>query len=316
MLSFLFYSHFRVSIGFFFFSSRRRHTRFSRDWSSDVCSSDLAPPALERGPADRRAHHLPADCAVRDGQAGELDEAAIAQVQVDVAADLVALELPEADRLELEDAARVLVEVFPATREKPIAAFSAECHVVNRSSRKRGHDRDGELLRVDLRDEVDGVPDRRARLVGMAEDELAPHSEAVGLGKPDCTLDLFEGDALLDLSQHLRIARLHAELERLEVRGLEQADEFLVDAIDSRLRREVNSAVEVPGENPLQDRLGPPHVQPERLVLDANPLRLVALEDLLDLFEDVGRSSVPRLEAGVVAAEHALERTAPMGDQR
>src|SRR6202007_1592448 len=26
-----------------FFSSRRRHTRFSRDWSSDVCSSDLDP---------------------------------------------------------------------------------------------------------------------------------------------------------------------------------------------------------------------------------------------------------------------------------
>src|SRR5690606_40051600 len=26
---------------FFFFSSSRRHTRFSRDWSSDVCSSDL-----------------------------------------------------------------------------------------------------------------------------------------------------------------------------------------------------------------------------------------------------------------------------------
>src|SRR5690606_7088281 len=25
----------------FFFSSRRRHTSFSRDWSSDVCSSDL-----------------------------------------------------------------------------------------------------------------------------------------------------------------------------------------------------------------------------------------------------------------------------------
>src|SRR5690606_39314269 len=29
---------------FFFFSSRRRHTRFSRDWSSDVCSSDLERP--------------------------------------------------------------------------------------------------------------------------------------------------------------------------------------------------------------------------------------------------------------------------------
>src|SRR2546422_3899203 len=29
---------------FFFFSSRRRHTRCSRDWSSDVCSSDLPQP--------------------------------------------------------------------------------------------------------------------------------------------------------------------------------------------------------------------------------------------------------------------------------
>src|SRR3712207_8653578 len=32
---------------FFFFSSRRRHTRYWRDWSSDVCSSDLA--AAKRG---------------------------------------------------------------------------------------------------------------------------------------------------------------------------------------------------------------------------------------------------------------------------
>src|SRR3712207_1253322 len=29
---------------FFFFSSRRRHTRYWRDWSSDVCSSDLGQP--------------------------------------------------------------------------------------------------------------------------------------------------------------------------------------------------------------------------------------------------------------------------------
>src|SRR2546427_3090727 len=33
-MCYLFYS-------FFFFSSRRRHTRFDCDWSSDVCSSDL-----------------------------------------------------------------------------------------------------------------------------------------------------------------------------------------------------------------------------------------------------------------------------------
>src|SRR3989449_9654854 len=34
----------------FFFSSRRRHTRCSRDWSSDVCSSDLGPPREELKP--------------------------------------------------------------------------------------------------------------------------------------------------------------------------------------------------------------------------------------------------------------------------
>src|SRR5205085_3420508 len=35
---------------YFFFSSRRRHTRFDCDWSSDVCSSDLAELlARERG---------------------------------------------------------------------------------------------------------------------------------------------------------------------------------------------------------------------------------------------------------------------------
>src|SRR3712207_7381094 len=32
----------KYRILFFFFSSRRRHTRYWRDWSSDVCSSDLA----------------------------------------------------------------------------------------------------------------------------------------------------------------------------------------------------------------------------------------------------------------------------------
>src|SRR5699024_11792724 len=36
---------------FFFFSSRRRHTRSKRDWSSDVCSSDLLPPFLTRSTA-------------------------------------------------------------------------------------------------------------------------------------------------------------------------------------------------------------------------------------------------------------------------
>src|SRR5256886_5308052 len=33
--------HVILDVSFFFFSSRRRHTRFDCDWSSDVCSSDL-----------------------------------------------------------------------------------------------------------------------------------------------------------------------------------------------------------------------------------------------------------------------------------
>src|SRR5690606_11830316 len=45
----------------FFFSSRRRHTRFSRDWSSDVCSSDLV--RLR----ERSARHRSRRCARRAG---------------------------------------------------------------------------------------------------------------------------------------------------------------------------------------------------------------------------------------------------------
>src|SRR5215217_9384444 len=40
---------------FFFFSSRRRHTRYWRDWSSDVCSSDLLVHQREQGLAERGA---------------------------------------------------------------------------------------------------------------------------------------------------------------------------------------------------------------------------------------------------------------------
>src|SRR6185312_13542003 len=41
-----------LSIICFFFSSRRRHTRSDRDWSSDVCSSDLGRHRVRGPPAD------------------------------------------------------------------------------------------------------------------------------------------------------------------------------------------------------------------------------------------------------------------------
>src|SRR6201994_3272015 len=47
------------------FSSRRRHTNCSRDWSSDVCSSDLRPPR-SRPPSPGSGARLPASvCAPR-----------------------------------------------------------------------------------------------------------------------------------------------------------------------------------------------------------------------------------------------------------
>src|SRR6266850_6307813 len=42
---------------FFFFSSRRRHTRLQGDWSSDVCSSDLGGGAAEQA-ATVSAQHV------------------------------------------------------------------------------------------------------------------------------------------------------------------------------------------------------------------------------------------------------------------
>src|SRR5258706_5512284 len=58
---------------FFFFSSRRRHTRLVSDWSSDVCSSDLAHPedirhadaVSRRGRAPASACLISSGCALR-----------------------------------------------------------------------------------------------------------------------------------------------------------------------------------------------------------------------------------------------------------
>src|SRR6266496_2175916 len=43
---------------YFFFSSRRRHTRSLRDWSSDVCSSDLVATGILEDPTELRAEQI------------------------------------------------------------------------------------------------------------------------------------------------------------------------------------------------------------------------------------------------------------------
>src|SRR6266508_3887874 len=58
----------RGVLAFFFFSSRRRHTRWPRDWSSDVCSSDLRQAAT----AELRHPGSPAVAAWRAANPGEV----------------------------------------------------------------------------------------------------------------------------------------------------------------------------------------------------------------------------------------------------
>src|SRR2546422_20417 len=60
---------------YFFFSSRRRHTRCSRDWSSDVCSSDLHL-------VQQRAHLLRRQFVGRAGRPGRRVEVAVPAAEV------------------------------------------------------------------------------------------------------------------------------------------------------------------------------------------------------------------------------------------
>src|SRR6266496_1087945 len=69
---------------FFFFSSRRRHTRSLRDWSSDVCSSDLDAPGGGRPlpVGDDPAHGDPGAVA-EVAQPGGGDDAQLVQAVAD-----------------------------------------------------------------------------------------------------------------------------------------------------------------------------------------------------------------------------------------
>src|SRR3989442_13177333 len=83
---------------FFFFSSRRRHTRCGRDWSSDVCSSDLA------------------------GYPGV--------ASLDITDNVVPFIAEEEEKIERET--RKILGALEASRVTPATfAVSAQCHRVN-----------------------------------------------------------------------------------------------------------------------------------------------------------------------------------------
>src|SRR5256885_14607296 len=103
----------------FFFSSRRRHTRLQGDWSSDVCSSDLA--GVTRFDDDPRTRDLPRIGGYNDPQ----PEAVLA-----VKPDLVLAEPSPENRGPVETLARlgIPVEAFPlatvANIEDAVAAIA------------------------------------------------------------------------------------------------------------------------------------------------------------------------------------------------
>src|SRR6266487_5609877 len=70
-------------VDFFFFSSRRRHTRWTGDWSSDVCSSDLPshvpgpPPATDADEALSQTAGFWADWVARCSYQGRYRDAVV-----------------------------------------------------------------------------------------------------------------------------------------------------------------------------------------------------------------------------------------------
>src|SRR5215510_6355668 len=93
---FFFFNNRRYFRVFFFFSSRRRHTRWPRDWSSDVCSSDLEDAAGNGG----------------GGGLGDQDDDACAGIRCQAL-----------DPRHHHDAAHPLVEIVPTHADHLRAAF-------------------------------------------------------------------------------------------------------------------------------------------------------------------------------------------------
>src|SRR5690606_37953153 len=177
----------------FFFSSRRRHTSFSRDWSSDVCFSDL-PPLVgvdhERVLADRLTDLGQAVDVLLEVRLADLDlagEVAGALPLLDLLDDLL--------RAEVEvDAAAVQRDVLTDTAEdvgQRLVALLADEVPERDVDRGQGERRD--TSRSVVADVAPGVVPDRARVDRLTEEErahLLEHGEdraaadAGGVGEP------------------------------------------------------------------------------------------------------------------------------------
>src|SRR5689334_20571815 len=138
----------------FFFSSRRRHTRWNCDWSSDVCSSDLAGQRFDHQPTALGADEV-AD------QGGPVRWQPVPYHQ-QLALELAPQMAEEIDDVRAPDRARVEpeVEVPPGDGGDGRQHFPVEMMVQHRSlsPRRPGTHPVGPLAQSALVDEDDGAP--------------------------------------------------------------------------------------------------------------------------------------------------------------
>src|SRR5437660_12770774 len=90
----------------FFFSSRRRHTRWPRDWSSDVCSSDLG--GHEQLVAEHEPHRHRREASVRvqdrndGGHVGEIGRASCRE-RVEMSGEAVSIKKKNTNKDEKDE---------------------------------------------------------------------------------------------------------------------------------------------------------------------------------------------------------------------
>src|SRR5215217_8551011 len=123
---------------FFFFSSRRRHTRYWRDWSSDVCSSDLI--SGSSGTPTTLVSWRPMDPWVQAG-AAEIARRAVRELEA-----LVAVSSPSGDVHGAEECAAVCAALLPDEAEIERIPCSSPGHAPDLLARLTGTGRKRILL--------------------------------------------------------------------------------------------------------------------------------------------------------------------------